>query len=462
MKIIKYQTFTFILFCAIPISIGIIYLLAFYPGVLSFDSVNQWDQLSQFSFSNWHPAYHTILMWLVTRMWYSPAAVALFQIIIYGLVLGYGLCVFKNDFGVSYFWLILLDVAISIVPINGIMLVTLWKDVLYSIFVLLLTIYVLNIINSNGDWIAYKNNWIYLGLVIANISLLRHTGFPVGFGTLLICMFFFHHFKYFTKTLVVSILFVAFVIGPVYKVFNVDKSSSQSFGVIFIHPITAQINAGASLTKNEQEFLNEIFPLKETWTYSCYDATVFFYKGVDFQPVQESPLQAGELLYKLTLMNPVATINHFMCLSSFVWQVKQPSGVYLETILFSNIDASNYDDWKPYQDMIVQRSKMQSLRDLIIRAVNHSYSFDPNKVMWRPAIYFYTFLTAVFLFFLRSKNRLVFILLSPVLLQSLIISFTAQLQALRYQYPIYIVSMLFSFPIIYASLKNKRSESRVD
>src|SRR6266498_3769486 len=225
MKIVRYQAFIFLSFCIIPFLIGISYLLAFYPGIISFDSVDQWNQLSRFSFSNWHPAYHTILMWLITRVWYSPASVALFQVVIYSLVLGYGLYTFRNELRVPYVLLILLDIAISINPINGMMVITLWKDVLYSIFVLLLTIYIFKLIDSNGTWITSQKNWFFLGLAIGNISLLRHNGFPVGFGTLLICMIVFHNYKYFAKTLIISILFFIVVTGPLYRIFKVDKSS---------------------------------------------------------------------------------------------------------------------------------------------------------------------------------------------------------------------------------------------
>ena len=450
----KSQAFIFLSFCSIPFIIGISYLLAFYPGILTFDSVYQWDQLSQFKFSNWHPAYHTILMWLITRIRYSPSSVALFQIVVYSLVLGYGLYTLKNELGLPYFLLILLDVAISINPINGMTVMTLWKDVLYSIFVLLLTLYVFKIINSQGEWITYKNNWLFFGLTIANISLLRYNGFPVGFGTIFMCMIVFRHYKYFAQALIISILFFILITGPIYKIFNVDRSFSQPIGVIFIHPIAAQVNADTKLTKSEWGFLNEIFPLEDGWPYSCYDATVLFYKGVNFQPVQMFPKHMAKVFYLLTLRNPVATINHFMCLSSFVWQIEQPDNVILETIYVTNMDVSSNENWKIYQNLVTQRSKIPFLQNFILKTIYYSYSADPGKVLWRPAIYFYIFVIAVLASSIVSKNKSIFVLLIPVLIQSLIIGFTAQLQALRYQYPIYLVSMLFSLPLFYGALKS--------
>lgn len=443
-------------FFFIPFLIETSYLLAFYPGVLSFDSVNQWAQLSQFNFSNWHPAYHTILMWFITRIWYSPAAVALFQILVFSIVVGYGLSTFRKELDIPYALLVVVGIIISVVPLNGIMIITLWKDALYSIFILLLTIYVLRIIHTEGSWIASGHNWIYFGLTIANISLLRHNGFPIAFGALFACMLFRGYRKYFVKSLAVSLLFIIVVVGPVYKIFKVDRSSDQSLGVIFVHPIAAQINAGTELTKNQERFLNEIFPLKQVWDYSCYDATILFYKGVNFQPVQQHPFFTAKTFIILTVENPKVTIDHFICLSSFIWQLQQPNNVYLETILTSNITLNDYPDWKIYENAVTQNSKMPILRDFIVKVMENALLIDPDRIFWRPAIYLYLFTLLVMTTVFKSGNRLVSILLVPVLLQSLIIGLTGQLQALRYQYPVYVTSMLFSVPLLYLVIKNTK------
>jgi hypothetical protein len=65
----KYRIFGNSLFYIIPLIVGLIYWLAFFPGVMSYDSVSQWDQLSTFKITDLHPAFHTILMWMLTRVW---------------------------------------------------------------------------------------------------------------------------------------------------------------------------------------------------------------------------------------------------------------------------------------------------------------------------------------------------------------------------------------------------------
>ena len=60
---------------ALPcIAIWSVYLIAFYPGIMSMDSLNQWDQITNFAkadygFTDAHPVGHTLFLWLITSIW---------------------------------------------------------------------------------------------------------------------------------------------------------------------------------------------------------------------------------------------------------------------------------------------------------------------------------------------------------------------------------------------------------
>lgn len=440
------------IYIVIPFFLNIIYLFAFYPGILSFDSFYQWQQLSEFNFTNWHPAYHTILMWVLTKIWYSPATIALFQIFVFSLTLSYGLSSFKKSH-IPNSLLIFISVLISINIINGMMLITLWKDILYSIFILALTIHIYNIIKSEGEWIGKKNNSIFFGLTLANIVLLRHNGFPVVVICLLLLFFTYKKYKFsYFKSLIFFVIFVGLIKIPVFNLFKVDTKNSQSFAVTFVHPIAAHVNANVKFTEEETEFLDKIFPLKNSWPYSCYDATVLFYEGVNFQPVNENPLFLGKLFLNYTFKNPTTTLNHFLCLSSFTWQVLQPDEVYLETVLFDSLNTEQFPQWQKYSRFTEQNSLLPGLRDLITKLGKDSLMLDKYKILWRPALYMYAFLLIVILLVVKTNDKKYFLLSAPLLSQTIVIMGTAQLQALRYQYPVYLISMLFVIPLIYIFL----------
>ncbi len=452
MRLIKRFPILDIIFFAVPLVCGIGYLLAFYPGIITFDSIAQWHQVSSFSFDNWHPAYHSILIWLITRLRDTLAIFVLFQVCVFSAVLAYGLRAFK-DMGVPAPMLVILAIFISIVPMNGLLVVTIWKDILFSTAVLLLAIVLLKIIMSGGAWLANGWNALLLGVTAANVSLLRHNGFPVAFGMLLIIALVYSRRKWVFLALGIAVLCIGFIVGPVYEVFRVNRQQSQSFGVVFIHPIAAHVRNEASFSLDEQAYLKTIFPLEIAWPYSCHDATVLFYSGVNFSEVQKDPMQAAKIFGRLSLEAPLVTARHFYCLSSFVWQISQPDGVYLETVVTTNHTAGHREAWRKYQPYIEQNSRAPELRNLITSILERYARFDPGMIGWRPAIYLYVFSAAVVFLAFRRKNPLILILLVPVYLQTLIIAFTAQLQAVRYQYPVYLVSMLFTVPLIYLAVK---------
>ena len=430
---------------------NVIYLFSFYPGVLSSDSLSQWHQFSQLEITNWHPAYHTILMWLLTRLWYSPAGIAIFQIICFDIALIYASISF-NKVKIPKLITYLVIILSSFNLINGLMVLTIWKDVLYSICILALTIIIFNLIQTDGEWINNKNNSIILGFILANIFLLRHNGFPVSLISFFVLFLVFKSYrKPFLFSGFVLLMYILFINVIIYNLFNVDEENTQSFAVAFIHPIAAHVNQGTNFTIEESDFLNKIFPLENSWPYSCYDATVLFYKGVNFAPVTENPIVTAKIFFKYTYLNPSVTINHFICLSSFTWQILQPENVYLETVLFDSINPNDYAQWKNYSKVTKSQPIFQKLNEKISDFGTFLQRVDKYKILWRPAIYLHVFLVAVLL--ISSKKKKYFLLSIPVISQTIIIMGTAQLQALRYQFPILLVSMIFTLPLFYMFTK---------
>ena len=64
--------------------------LGCYPGGVSYDAANQWEQAQSGQFNNWHPVFHTLLIWLVTRVYNHYGFAVLAQIRV--LLAGAGLC----------------------------------------------------------------------------------------------------------------------------------------------------------------------------------------------------------------------------------------------------------------------------------------------------------------------------------------------------------------------------------
>jgi hypothetical protein len=446
------------LYTLIPWVMGMAYWLAFYPGVLSFDSVLQWDQLSRLAITDTHPAIHTIFMWLLTRLWYSPAIISLFQVTFASLVIGYGLNSIQKATRLSPWVLIGVGVLISANPLVGIMNVTLWKDVIYSWMILLLTIFLFNMIITRGEWITSVWHFIGLGICLASIWLFRFNGFPVVLTFLLAGVIIYK--KYNRQLLFGSLVTLGLIIlvqGPLYSLFKVNRMVHYSYGIALIHPVVAYISQGIGssiLTDQEKAYLDQISPLNKPWPYSCYDGTVFYYNNTDLTPVMRDPGTMARIFIKLAMADPLVLLRHYVCLSSFAWQPNQPHNVYLETILFDNYNLNLTPEWKVYQDVVTQKPILMQLHQQVERVVNAEWHRDTAMILWRPAVYMYAFLIGLVLLTIRARRWIWLLLAIPLATQSIVIMFTTQLQALRYQYPVYLISMMFTITLFILAFKD--------
>lgn len=143
------------------------YLISYFPGAMSPDSLDQWSQTISHEFNDWHPVAHTWFIMLTTIIWKSPAAYSVVQILILAFIIGYLGYTFEK-YGVRKFLIWMIVLCMSLIPINGIYSITMWKDILYSACMLLFSIFIFNLIKTRGNWLDSNLNIFYtLFLVLA-------------------------------------------------------------------------------------------------------------------------------------------------------------------------------------------------------------------------------------------------------------------------------------------------------
>ena len=70
-------------------AIRLLYLLAYFPGGASSDTLIQWQQIRLSQFDDWHPALHTLYEWAVTRIIPHPGALLILQDLFFSLSVAY-------------------------------------------------------------------------------------------------------------------------------------------------------------------------------------------------------------------------------------------------------------------------------------------------------------------------------------------------------------------------------------
>jgi hypothetical protein len=431
-----------------------LYLLAFWPGIMSFDSNFQWEQMVAFKFNDWHPAFHTLTNWLITRIWLSPAAVAFAQIFAMSFVLGWGF-VEQRRLGAPRWLPWVSIISIALIPANGMMVITLWKDVFFSISLLAFTILIFKIVMSDGEWIQLRTvNWIYLGFTAALVSLFRQNGPPVAFGTMLCLILAYRRsIQPFLLAFVFALGVWAGIRGPVYNVLKVDKTSAMArvpgFGMAFAHLIARYTHTDTAFSADERALLLKIRPEKQ-WPYECELETDLFFTKLDWANLRDYTLDLGLLSAKLIFRNPEVFVGHIICNSAFLYQITQPADR-----LYEPIETGVY----PNKFGIVRDSKFPAFTEFVSKWLDQSNPLY-NWIFWRIPFWLYLLLGSVTSYAIRFKNPRALLLVLPVLFNMLPLALMTVLQSFRYVYSALVVSVLMSGFFMYLNLQRDSNDSQ--
>ncbi|GAA5101579.1 DUF6020 family protein [Wohlfahrtiimonas larvae] len=162
------------------------YFYAFYPGILNNDSYYQFAQAHALApLGSHHPIFHTALIWLNIQISSNIAVYFGITIIIASSLVCYILYKFMK-WGMPRIYIIVIILFYALYPINGLYLMTLWKDIPYSISLLWFSLVIYKIYRSQSEYLLSINNIITLMIVTLLVLNLRSNGIFVGIGTFIV------------------------------------------------------------------------------------------------------------------------------------------------------------------------------------------------------------------------------------------------------------------------------------
>lgn len=425
-----------------------LYLLSFWPGELSPDSLSQWGQVLTGSYTDAHPPLYAFVIWLVTRIWASPGAVVLVQILGLSFAAAWGIKVFV-DHGLNTFgaWFIASVFALS--PINSTLVITLWKDIPYATVFLIFSIQFLQIIFSDGKWLLKWQNCLALALASLGIMLFRLNGLPVPILSLLIAILFFR--KYWLQIGIVALtVSLSWVIihGPVYDWIGVDKATGFE-NAVFIHHIAAHVVTGGPLTEEERQMVDLILPVQD-WQYDCCNM-ITTYNAPNFDAAKTSQYtpQIENLFLSLAIKEPQIEWKHTMCVSGSLFKFGSKCGYWVSNIISQNtiITKNSYG--------IVPDSKIPAVNNFLTYFYKNLYNAKSLRVYWFSIIYLVlTLIAAISLtFWLKFKKGILFFV--PTLIQTTFLFFTnVSSYSFRYQYGVFVLGIM-SIGVIIMAINKK-------
>jgi len=412
-------------------------LLIYWPGMMSQDSLVQWEQVQSSGFYDLQPAFHTLIIWFITNFWNSPAAIAFVQIFTLGSVIGIFLHSLQKNLIIPIKWIWLASIISAISPINLVLVNTIWKDIFYTTAVLAISVLFFNLSIKYSHWLKSKKNILTLSILLALAFLLRWNGLSVTIGCLVSLFFLYkNNIKEIATISFITLLIIIIVRGPLFNQLKI-QTSEWFFYTLPIHHMGAFLNADVHFSNDEQKFLDKISPISNNWEYKCgkniqkafgenlgidliYDKNYFL----------ENKNRFMEIYYNKLIRNPAVLIDHILCSSAFIWR---PNAWMKSKMQLKTIGGIR---WIPMPNKYDIRSNSK-LQDFIVPLTNYIKFSIP---LWRPALYLYLLVFIIIWLILYQNNWLLIIMFIPVFAHSLGLALVSITPEFRFQFPVIILS----------------------
>lgn len=331
----------FLIIIATSLAVG---MYISYPSIGTWDSIGLWLDFRAGNLSNWHPLIYTLIFHGIPLLISdSPFTTVIFQSVLILILFTY-MCIFIRkkylNFGQTLFFMLIIILNPIFIKFN----VCVLKDIPFSFLILVLTIFLIQIVNTDGEWLKSRKNKIFFLLSLLGILTLRHNGIAIF---VLVMFVFFISYKQFRKFVLVSFLIIMisfFVItGPIYRKFNVSKSGGkyEMIGLI-LGNLSYYYNNVYNLTENELQIFHSLTS-RENWKKN-YDPRDFN-KIKYYQYLEPDNIYCGEevgitcedafgvrlhlyfddsvkLWKDLSIKNPNLFIRAYLNMTSPIWELR--------------------------------------------------------------------------------------------------------------------------------------------
>lgn len=335
----------------------LLWYVAFFPGCFSHDSISQLHQALDGEYTDWHPVLQTLITFTLPLMISGGRTwtIVLFQIIELGLALTYlGMTVRLFAPRWCTYTAVLL---ISLSPVTGDISMHPWKDILFTITIIVWTSQVVRIRMSQGKWLSKPQNIVGFVLCALVSCIARHNGVLfVGPMLLYVILAFDRKRAIALATCVVALVLV--VRGPFYSALGVTQPGGRSVEVLGM-PMSAlggvMHDTPGALDAETRDFLLEVSP-QSAWSEFSSERG---FNGVKFKSVTDSHAierrgvsEVLSMTLRAFLASPMAALHSPIALFSMVHLPAERVTWAIEPAITSDEYITKYTGFEPLAEAL--------------------------------------------------------------------------------------------------------------
>lgn len=299
----------------------LLWIIAYYPGSFSVDSLEQYEQAITGAYNDWHPVWHTLIVFnLPLKLFGTPASIIICQSVYFSLVFGYAILVIHELAGMKA--TIIVSLIIMLNPYVGSILLFPWKDVAFAITALFCTIFIIRLMSSHSCKTKTLKVAIF-GIVLGFATVFRHNAILYT-APLIIVLFVNVDKKTFFTALAVTLATVFIIKVPIYGALNVEQpdgrvSETTGLPMTIIGNVTKET---PDLMDDEVSDFVYSVATEQQWQelYQRGSFNSIKHCGVNTSPVEEKGILGMlRLTMKCFKESPSASLDAFIALTSQVY-----------------------------------------------------------------------------------------------------------------------------------------------
>lgn len=412
----------------------LVYQIIFFPANMTPDSIDQWAQaIGDRQLNDWHPVVYTLMMRLLINIWKSPAIISLAQIVFFALVGATCLNIIYKK-GINKKILILFAIIFPLIPSNGNTLITIWKDIPYTISLLWSTYILCQIVEQKNNFLRSKLNCLNLILNLISVALFRHNGIVV---LAIIAIGLVSVFKQLQRIKVIVLLaivigLVQVIKGPIYGELNVTGvAPGTKYCAMTNDMIGVLVSDEEKVELKTKEYLLSLASLDthyNTYTPFNFDEYIFNQPDVLNKMGQQ---EVGNYIhhYLNTFIEaPLLLMQNRLNGMELMWNISQAPGSFNYRGDFGSIYQNEYN-------LVNQSTEISNfLRDVLHKSYQNPLL---DSLIWRTGIYIVALLIIGLFLYLNRKELLIIFL--PLLGNILSLGMSMYHQSYRYVWFIFVI-----------------------